>query len=321
MKKIFILPILILGGACQPANDNRRGEAVEEVEIDTSLAVQIGETLFFGSFLSLDSSISCSSCHLPAFAFADTSKVSKGVHGQVGFRNTPSIFNLSEKEHFFMEGGVRSLSRATLGPMLTEEEMSLQAPELLERIASDNELHQQFVLAYGEDYEYRDVVDALVRYQLSLKSKDAEWDEFTHNSSGDELWIRGKALFQSDSLNCSSCHPAPAFRDNSFHDLGLPLNDPVDYGRGRFTFDSTDYYKFSTPSLRNAELTAPYMHDGSLETLDEVIRWYEQGGVRTPNDLSTRFSLKDEDRKALLRFLESLTGKQAKMLHEEAQSN
>lgn len=322
MKKYIFFGFFLTLFACQfTENKGSEGLVTGEESIDTSLAIELGEALFFDSMLSLDSSISCSSCHLPQFAFADTARVSKGVHNQVGFRNTPSIFNLREKPFFFMEGGVENLHRATLGPMLTEEEMSLQAPQLLERIASNVELHQNFIRAYGEGYEYRDVVDALVQYQLSLESLDAEWDRYTV-SGGDEEWERGRALFNSDSLNCSTCHPAPLFRDDKFHDLGSAHGEPLDYGRGRLTFDSIDYYKFPTPSLRNVALTAPYMHDGSVETLEEVIELYQAGGgPRKPNDLSTSFRLNDQDKQALLRFLESLTGDAAKSAHHRAQSN
>lgn len=321
MKKLIIPVIAALAIACQ-SSDKKEGQFLTENEPrDTSLAIEIGETLFFDSMLSLDSSISCSSCHLPGFAFADTARVSRGIHSQDGFRNTPSIFNLKNKPFFFMEGGVNSLSRATLGPMLTEEEMSLQAPQLLHRIASNSRLHNQFIEAYGEGYEYRDVVDALVRFQESLKSRDALWDEYVENG-GDAMWERGRRLFNSDSLNCNSCHVPPLFRDDKFHDLGLAHGEPLDYGRGRFTFDSADFYKFATPSLRNVELTAPYMHDGSIRTLEEVVRLYEEGGgPRKPNDLTTSFSLKDEDREALIQFLVSLTGKEAKSMNEQAQSN
>lgn len=278
--------------------------------------VELGEALFYSHELSLNREVSCASCHLPTHAFADTSAVSFGIHSQAGFRNTPSIFNVAWSDHFFMEGGVNRLERATLGPMLVEEEMSLQAPELMQRLHDELDFHQKFVAVYGEEYVYANVIDALSAFQRSLISVDSKWDA---EQSGMEAYTTaeslGLALFQSDSLACSSCHTPPFFKDGDFHDVGVPVAEEPDFGRGRFTFDSTDYYSFSTPSLRNVELTAPYMHDGSIPTLDSVIRFYEAGGVRE-GEISP-FTLQEEQRAALIAFLKSLSGEQAKQAYRE----
>ncbi|GGH75879.1 cytochrome-c peroxidase [Phaeocystidibacter marisrubri] len=282
----------------------------------TVAEVELGEALFHSTQLSLNREISCASCHLPSHAFSDTSSVSLGIHRQSGFRNTPSIFNVAWKEHFFMEGGVDRLERATLGPMLVEEEMSLQAPELMKRLREDIVFHEKFVAVYGESYDYANVVDALSAFQRSAISVDSKWDavqEGIEEFLDDEAL--GLALFESDSLACSSCHKPPFFKDGDFHDVGMPIGEDPDFGRGRFTFDTTDYYSFSTPSLRNVELTAPYMHDGSISTLDSVIRFYEAGGVRE-SEISA-FTLQDEHRSALISFLKSLSGREAKRAYKE----
>lgn len=271
--------------------------------------VQLGEQLFHSKLLSLDSSISCASCHLPNHALADITPVSGGIHSQNGFRNTPSLFNVAWKPHFFYEGGSNSIERTTLGPMLSEEEMFVQAADLMNRLRSTPVLHNQFVDIFSEDYDYKEVVTALSSYQRTLISLDSDWDAYQAGNPLTDMQQKGLELFNSDSLNCSSCHVPPFFTDFSFHDLGIPLAQDPDFGRGRFTFDSTDFYSFSTQSLRNVELTGPYMHDGSIPTLDSVIRFYEVGGGSRENELQP-FQLNDDERLALLEFLKALTGKE-----------
>ncbi len=306
MRKVAIGICVILIG-CTSSNDSN----TTEPEVDQQKLVALGSDLFGSTFLSLDSSISCASCHIPSYAFADSNAVSKGIHAQMGFRNTPSLFNVGAKSHFFEEGGVRTLERATIGPMLTEEEMSVQAPELLRRIKSNDSIHQRVIEVFTSDFEYRDIVAAIVAFQESLVSLDAPYDRI---ESGKEQpssqWLRGKEIFFSDKAQCGDCHQPPYFRDTLFHDVGMPIAGDPDFGRGRLTFDSTDFYTFSTPSLRNVELTAPYMHNGSIATLDSVIRFYEVGGAREAE--IHPFTLSDEDREALLVFLRSLTGDAAK---------
>lgn len=292
-----------------------------DVKADLDEAAQIGEFLFSSPMLSLDSTISCSSCHIPQFAFADTARVSSGVHTQTGFRNSPALFNVAYKKHFFAEGGVEGLERATLAPMLTNFEMSLQAPELMSRIASNETLHSNFVEVFGEDYDYAHVVRALVAYQFTLRSTDSKYDRIMMNvETPDSLWLAGKELFESDRLDCSRCHAGPLQRDTLYHDLGLPTDTVIeggpDYGRGRLTHNPEDFFHFPTPSLRNVELTGPYMHDGSIPTLDSVIRFYEAGGgPRETNSLRVSFELNDREREALMAFLTSLTGEEARKLN------
>lgn len=300
-------------GCTSPNNNSLPKPSETRVEGDVVRAAELGEELFFSPILSLDSSISCASCHIPAHGFADTAMVSMGVHSQSGFRNTPSIYNVAYKDHFFAEGGVKTLERATLSPMVVEEEMSLQAPQLMARIASNPALHNSFVSIYGDDYDYKHVVQSLVAYQhTKLRSFDSDWDDYSaHPESAPEAWTRGKLLFESDRLQCSTCHVPPLFTDQKFYDLGMPLASEIDYGKGRLTFDTADFYTFPTAAIRNVTLTAPYMHDGSIPTLDSVIRFYENGGGPRETKAISSFELTDQEREDLLFFLKSLTGKGA----------
>lgn len=286
-------------------------EAVENFDTLRISEIELGEKLFFSTLLSQNRDQSCASCHLPRFAFADTTSTSLGLNGEPGTRNTPSLFNTVWKEHYFAEGGVKTLHRATIAPMLVETEMFVQAPELMKRISEDSDFHKRFLDVYGEAYDYAEVVDALVAFQATLISLDSPYDQGKMTPSAQ----RGLALFTSDSLACSTCHLPPFFLDHDFHDLGMPIAEERDYGRGRFTFDSTDYDAFSTPSLRNVALTGPYMHDGSMETLDSVVKFYESGGDPVRSELKP-FSLDDSGRVDLISFLNALTGEKADSLNK-----
>ncbi len=303
MRRVATAVILMVLWSCEFSEQTDTIDSQENQEF----VYELGQNLFEARWLSRDSSISCASCHIPKYAFADTLKTSQGIHGQSGFRNTPSLYNVGFKSHFFSEGGVESLERATIAPILVEEEMHVQAPELLDRIYSNDSVYSRFKAAFGDSLNYRQVISTLVVFQQGLQSLDAYYDEVENgNQSPSELWSRGRDLFFSEELKCAECHPPPFFRDSSFHDIGLPLAEEPDYGRGRLTFDTADYYTFSTPSLRNVSLSAPYMHDGSIATLDSVLGFYEQGGVRA-GELKA-FQLSVEDRAAILEFLNSLTG-------------
>ncbi|NVK26887.1 MAG: hypothetical protein HWE14_02520 [Flavobacteriia bacterium] len=319
----ILIGLVFIVGLVQCSKQQNHLPEVHPVNVgaDVNEAAAIGEVLFFSPILSLDSTISCSSCHIPQFAFADTARVSAGVHSRAGFRNSPSIFNVAYKKKFFAEGGVKGLERATLAPMLTNFEMGVQAPELMSRIKSDRSLHSNFVEVFGENYDYAHVVRALVAYQFNLRSVDSKYDRIlAQNQEADSLWLKGKRLFESNRLDCSRCHAGVLQRDTLFHDLGLPTDTVVeggpDYGRGRLTHDRKDFFHFPTPSLRNVELTAPYMHDGSIPTLDSVVRFYEAGGgPRKSNSLRVTFELNDDEREALMTFLLSLTGEEASRLN------
>lgn len=318
-RKIFIVVFLSFLYACSEQTKSPSRTIPSHIEafnwpnnqVPSLGEIALGKRLFESEILSLSYEISCASCHIPSHAFSDTQAVSIGIHNQEGFRNTPTLYNLAWKPHFFMEGGVKSIERATLGPMLVEEEMSLQAPDLLKRFSEDKSWDIEFREVYGDSYEYRNVIDALAAYQRSLLSLDSKWDavqlgeaEFT------QVEKRGEALFFSDSLNCGTCHNPPFFTDFDFHDIGMPLAETIDYGRGRFTFDTIDFHAFSTPTLRNIELTAPYMHNGSVTNLDSVVSFYEHGGMRACE--IEPFQISVEDKKALLAFLATLTGEEAK---------
>lgn len=275
----------------------------------TAKKVELGKMLFFDNRLSLDYSVSCASCHIPEFAFADTARVSRGFKGKVGFRNSPSLLNVVFQTSFFRDGGVKTLERVIHPPVLTEFEMNMHIDTLMTRLLEDHEWVKLFKNVWNRPPDYKGIVEALAAYQRTLIDFNTPYDKFL---AGDSTALspqqqRGLTLFRSKRLNCTTCHREPLLMDNSWHNIGL-YQVYADHGRGRVSLDSADFGKFRTPMLRYVSKTAPYMHDGSILTLEDVLNFYASGGENHQNKSVEikSFSLTPEEKKELLAFLEAL---------------
>lgn len=275
--------------------------------------VELGRHLFYEEALSLDSSVSCASCHIQQFAFADTARVSRGFQRDTGFRNATSLTNVAFQTAFFRDGGVHSLERAVHPPVLTEFEMNMDIMKMTSRLNSNPLYVELFKKAYKRPIDYKGIVEALATFQRTLLSFQSPYDFYLQ---GDELALnasakRGLELFRSDRLACAKCHVEPLFIDNDMHNIGV-YEVYADYGRGRVTLDSADFGRFRTPTLRNISVTFPYMHDGSIATLQEVIQLYADGGADHPNKSSLihPFELTGDEMTDLLAFLNALTDQQ-----------
>ena len=241
--------------------------------------INLGRKLFEDPILSLDSSISCASCHKPQFALADDLAVSPGVEGRLGIRNSPSLLNIGYQPYFMREGGVPTLEMQILVPIQEHNEMSFNMVLLADRLNDDSTYKKLFLQAFNDSATAYTITRSIAQYERTLISRDADIDAYI---SGDNNAItpsakRGMELFYG-MANCSKCHSGPLFTDYSFHNNGTSILDG-DYGRGQLTLDSSDFYTFKVPSLRNAALTAPFMHDGSVATLEEVLLQYNAGGT------------------------------------------
>jgi cytochrome c peroxidase len=271
---------------------------------------ELGRRLFYEKGLSLDSSVSCASCHLQQFAFTDTARVSRGFKGDTGFRNSTSLANVAFQNAFFRDGGVHTLERAVHPPVLTEFEMNMMPEEMLERLRANQQYADLFKKSFDGELDYKSVVYALATFQRTLVSFQSRYDSFIAGDTAalTKEELAGLTLFRSERLKCNTCHQEPLFIDNELHNIGL-YDVYVDYGRGRVTLDSADYGKFRTPTLRNIAVSGPYMHDGSFKSLEEVVAFYETGGKQHPNrsPILTPFKLTDKERKQLISFLEALT--------------
>lgn len=282
--------------------------------------IKLGEKLFFSKLLSKDSSISCGSCHLPAKAFANNLPTKPGVFDRAGTRNVPSILNVIFQENFLREGSVPTLEQQVLVPVQEHNEFDIEWEVILTRLNSDLEFRNlldksKYIFPADNklitEFNIYAVVRAIANYERTLISVNTKYDRYLQDRTqlSDEELL-GEKLFKSDSLNCSKCHSGVLFSDYNYYNNGL-YSEYKDVGRNRFTNDPADIGKFKVPSLRNVAITYPYMHDGSINTLEEVINNYEKGGEKHPNKslLINGFNLTQEEKTALIKFLETLSEK------------
>jgi cytochrome c peroxidase len=270
----------------------------------TEKKVELGKLLFFDPIISDDSTISCSSCHIPELAFTDGKKLPIGIKGTVGKRNSPSLINVAYYPYFFAEGKVKDLETQAQAPGLHAEEMGTQMKKMILRLRSNKFYKKKFGEIYKEKIEIKHFVYVLACYERTLIAGNSKFDR--NELTVDEQ--KGKDLFFSTRTNCSQCHNGNLFTDFSFQNIGLYewYEDP---GLARANYSPLDSGKFKTPSLRNVEYTAPYMHNGSMETLDEVVEFYNSGGKTHKNksELVKPLNLTKEEKKHLVLFLKTLT--------------
>jgi cytochrome c peroxidase len=283
----------------------------------SSAKAVLGRRLFFETTLSRDHTLSCASCHQPGSAFTAAGRTfSFGVSGIPMHRNTPSLANIGFGKSFMFDGEVPSLELQALKPLLAEDEMGMTAGEVESRLGADTLYVRLFRQAYGKgEITLAGVTKALATYQRLLVSYRSPYDGW---KAGDEGALsaaakRGEALFMGKG-DCWRCHAPPLFTNGAFHNTGL---DSVitDVGRKLITGLAADEGRFKTPSLRNVGMTGPYMHDGSLLTLADVVEHYNAGRVPHPNTdtLMRPLGLAPGEVSDLLAFLESLTDSSALM--------
>lgn len=300
-----------------------------EGEAMSAAKVELGRRLFYDPRLSANETQSCASCHEQARGFTDGRAVPIGSTGQEGVRSAPGLANVGYFGRLTWENPlVATLEHQATLPLFgeTPEELAMSGreDELLRRVRADPDLATRFEEAFAGEADpitVGNVVRALASFERTLVSGDAPYDrEAQGEPAMSEAARRGQALFFSERLECGSCHAGFAFTDAAqldppFHDNGLYDVDGLGGyplpSRGAFdvTHDPADMGAFRTPSLRNIALGAPYMHDGSLETLDAVIDHYARGGAGSPlqDPRIHGFTLDAGERADLIAFLESLT--------------
>jgi len=273
----------------------------------------LGEQLFFDKTLSLDSTIACSNCHIPAFAFSDTLALSKGIDAKTGDRNSPSLIYAGFSPLLNKDGGAVKLDIQALIPIEDHAEMGIHILELSKRLQSNASYLKAFDKAFGRVPDAYTIPRALSSYVRSLPAPDADYDRYDQGDSTalSASAIKGLQLFESERLQCGSCHTAPLFTSFAFANNGL-YDDYKDIGRALITQKTDDQGKFRIPSLRNVAVTAPYMHDGSVATLAEVIQHYADGTSTHKNKDSRLqgFTISKEETEQLISFLLSLTDSQ-----------
>lgn len=279
----------------------------------------LGKALFFDPVLSKDSTVSCASCHRPQFAFADTSAVSKGVGGVPGVRNTPSAMNVRLQRAFFWDGRAKTLEEQALAPIANPVEMDLPVEEALKRLRTNSRYEPLFRKIFNSEPTRTNLAEALAAFERTLETSDSPFDDWKFsdqpNAVSDAV-KRGFALFNGKG-KCIECHFGADFTTNEFRNIGLfngkSLNDS---GRYSVTGNKEDIGKFKVGSLRNIAVTAPYMHNGMLKSLREVIEFYDdpaklvRDAINTDSLLQKPLHLTEEEKKDIEAFLVSLTDKQ-----------
>ncbi len=269
-------------------------------------ALTLGRRLFYDDALSRNHSKSCASCHLPERSFADTARRSRGIGAALGARNASAILNRAYGTSFFWDGRASSLERQVIAPIENPVELGAPIALVVARLRGDSSYVRMFSDAFGEFPDAGGLARALATYVRGIRSGDSPLDRYRAGDTTalDESARRGLNTFVD--AGCQRCHSGANFTDEDFHNTGVGSTDP---GRAAVTGRRKDRGRFKTPTLRDAARTAPYMHDGSLPTLEAVIDFYDRGGGRNPNlDRDIRpLHLTALQRKDLVAFLRALT--------------
>jgi len=271
----------------------------------------LGKKLFFDPLMSSDYSVSCASCHDPKLAFSDDVAFSSGAENAPGTRNSPSLANVGYHPYFTREGGVPTLEMQILVPIQEHNEFNTNILTIADRLNEDDEYVQMSLNAYDRVPNPYVITRAIATFERTLVSGNSSYDQnLRGESSLSASALRGLALFFSDKTNCSTCHAGFNFTNYTFENNGL-YEEYEDVGRFRLTRDSADLSVFKVPSLRNVELTGPYMHDGSKPDLSSVIAHYNSGGYDhvNKNKLIKPLNLSEKEQDDLVAFLKSLTDK------------
>ena len=287
----------------------------------TDHGATLGRVLFYDVNLSANKTTSCGSCHHQSQGFTDAKKLSRGHTGLFTKRNSSHIVNARFTNRFFWDNRVSGLENQVLMPIQDELEMGMILPQLVERLQSIPYYPPLFEAAFGDPSIDADRISrALAQFVRSMVSFTSRYDEgaATGFANFTEQELQGMALFQSGETECNHCHVTANFHANDALNNGLDL-EYADNGRGEITGNESDNGKFKTPSLRNVALTAPYMHDGRFNTLEEVIDHYSHGVKQHPN-LDDRLTVSgttggtpkvqnftQEEKSAIIAFLHTLT--------------
>ena len=318
--------------------DPALGLPVQDAQVPPG-EIALGRTLFMDPLLSFDDVMACASCHVPEYGFAlNGAPTAFGRGGKPLRRNAPGLLNVGLSSPLFRDGRVASLEQQVWGPLLNEDEMWNPSPEAVAgRLRAMPAYRGLFRQVFGEDPSPRTIARALSSFERSLVAADSRFDRWFYGKRADVLTSEEQAGFSVFQWSgCDACHRIGAshatFTDNRFHNIGhgyarargelgksLPLQD---YGRMEVTNERAQKWMFRTPTLRNIALTGPYMHDGSLESLRDVVDWYNDGGGSDPgrDPLLRRLGLNELQKRQLMAFLRSLTSENAAHLAKEARA-
>jgi cytochrome c peroxidase len=277
----------------------------------TEEGFRLGKKLFYDGKLSKDGEVSCASCHQQFAAFATFDHdLSHGVNNTLSTRNAPALYNLAWKSNLHWDGGINHIEVQPLSPLTAPNEMGETLENVINKLKKDTSYKRMFKAAFGDaEINSQRMLKALAQFTGTLISANSKYDKVKR---GEAVFTpfeeKGYMVFKS---KCASCHQEPLFSDFSFRNNGLPLNRFNDIGRQKITRKSSDSLKFLVPSLRNAQLTFPYMHDGRIYSIPQVIEHYRSGiSTEQPtldSSLKNRIQLTNLEKNQLVYFIYTLT--------------
>ncbi len=276
----------------------------------TAAGVRLGRRLFFDPVLSADRTVACASCHQPEHGFASAGGRPRGIRGQQTARRAPSLFNRAYGVSFFWDGRAATLEEQALQPIENPAELGAGAAEAVRRLRADPDYRAQFDAAFADGVTAENLARALASFERVLLRGDSPVDRFRRGDLGalTDAQRHGLWLYESKG-GCWRCHRGPNFTDEQYHNTGVSWGkEPPDPGRYAVTHKEADRGGFKTPTLRGVALTAPYMHDGSLATLEDVVAFYNRGGSRNPHldPALAPLDLTGEEVRDLIAFLKAL---------------
>ncbi|WP_337289037.1 cytochrome c peroxidase [Candidatus Methylomirabilis sp.] len=277
----------------------------------TAEKIELGRQLYFDGRLSADGTVSCATCHAPDKGFSDNRPTSIGIKGQVGGRNAPMVINRLFSQEQFWDGRSPSLEDQALGPVQNPIEMGNTLKKMVATLNTIQGYRKQFKQVFGTKATAAGAAKAIAAFERSLVCGNSAFDRY---EDGDDAALseseqQGLQLFR-EKANCLRCHTGFAFTDERYHNLGVGFDKPKsDLGRYTVTKKEPDKGAFKTPTLRNIAASAPYLHDGSAKTLEDVIEFYDKGGIKNPH-LSNEIkplNLTAKEKADLVAFLKSLS--------------
>ncbi len=276
--------------------------------------VALGKKLYFDTRLSKDGTISCATCHDPEMAWTEHRPTSKGIKGQVGGANSPTVINSAYGTTQFWDGRAASLEEQALGPIENPIEMGHKLDAMIADLSKVSDYTEAFQKVFGTGITKEGIAKAIAAFERTVLSGNSPYDKFMDGQKDalTDAQKRGLELF--NEANCSTCHAPPVFSSYRFYNAGVGMDkDPPDKGRQAVTKKDGDLGKFRVPMLRDVANTGPYFHDGSVERLEDAVALMAAGGKDNPN-LSSMMKavreakLTEENQKDLVEFLKALSG-------------
>ena len=247
--------------------------------------VELGRLLFFDVRLSADDSVACATCHSPEKAFADNSRVSTGIYGRHGTRNTPAVINRVGDAEQFRDGRAATLEEQAKVPLINPSELGMPSHDaVVEKVKGISGYRDLFERSFGRDVNVDDIARAIASFERTIVSWDSRWDQFITGNAAvlSDSEMRGLIVFQGKG-RCIQCHSGWNLADEKYHNIGIGWDSPEpDEGRFAVTKNDKDRGAFRTPTLRDVALTGPYMHDGRFDTLEQVVDYYSNGVIANP---------------------------------------